>query len=106
VLAWLARGLPLPDTRRLADEDLGRAIDPLRLTYPTRHRNGEHGNLAREARYLRFAGLAFDQGLACSDQDWHTGRVAPEVVERQTKGESKLSSAEVLFVRLGVILCG
>jgi hypothetical protein len=60
----------------------------------------------REAWNLCSAGLGFDQGLTCSDQDWHTGSVAPEVVERQTKGESKLSHAEGLVVRLGVTRCG
>jgi hypothetical protein len=53
----------------------------------------------REAWNLCSAGLAFNQGLACSDQDWHTGRVAPEVVERQTKGESSVPSGGPSCVR-------
>jgi hypothetical protein len=90
-LARLARGPLLPDAGRIADEDLGRAIDPLHPTNATRYSCRKDGNPAREARCLRSADLAFDQSLECSDQDCHTGSLAPEGVERQTKGEDPRS---------------
>jgi hypothetical protein len=40
-----------------------------------------------QAWNLRSADLAFDQRLACSDQNWHSGRLAREDVERGIKDE-------------------
>ena len=53
----------------------------------TWHPRGEDGNSPGEAWGLCSTGSAFDQRLACSDEDWHSGKVAPSDVERQTKGE-------------------
>jgi hypothetical protein len=50
---------------------------------------------------LRSTDFAFDQGLACSDQDWHSGSLALYLVERQTKGENTLSAIPYIYCRYG-----
>lgn len=88
----VSQGLSLPDTGRIADENLGRAVDPLRPTNATGYSCRKDGNpLVR-------LGVCAPQFLHLT-RAWHvrirTGMPAglpPEGVERQTKGKNNLPS--------------
>jgi hypothetical protein len=75
-LAYSAQRLTLPNLRQRANEDFGGAIDLSRTANSTWHTSGKNRDSPSQARGLRSAGFAFDQRLASSDQDWHSGSVA------------------------------
>jgi hypothetical protein len=70
----LARRLVLPDLGQGTNEHLSWSVDLLCSADVTRNSCREDGNSTCQAWSLRPADLAPDQGLACSDQDCHTGR--------------------------------
>jgi hypothetical protein len=72
----LAQRLTLPDLRQGTDEDLRRPVDLPGAANAARNSGGKDGNAPRETRRLGSTDFAFDQRLACSDQNWHTGGVA------------------------------
>jgi hypothetical protein len=71
-----ARRLTLPHLWRGTDEDFGGAVNLFCAAYDTRHPCRQDGNTLCKAWRLRSAGFAFNQRLACSDQDWHSGSLA------------------------------
>jgi|SRR5580693_8038690 hypothetical protein len=82
-----AQRLTLPDLWQRADEDFGWAVNLPRTANSARHACGEDRDSPGETRRLGSARFAFDQRLACSDQDWHSESLARYDVERQRKGE-------------------
>ena len=79
--------LAFPNLRQGSDEDFRRAVDLPGTADSARDSGGKQRNTFGEARCLGSADLTSDQSLACSDQNWHSGSLAPQTVERQTKGE-------------------
>lgn len=71
-----AQRLTFPNLRQGTDENFRWAVHLSRTANGTRHLRRKDGNALRKAWGLRSAGFALDQGLACSDQDWHSGRLA------------------------------
>jgi hypothetical protein len=82
----LGPSLMFPDLRQGADEYFGRSVNLPCAADIAGHASWKSGNSASKAECLRSAGLTPDQRLACSDQDWHSGRVARQDAERQRKG--------------------
>ena len=71
-----AQRLAFPDLRQGTDEDFGWSVDLPCSADTTWHPRWENRNSPGEAGGLGSTGFAFDQRLACSDEDWHSGRVA------------------------------
>jgi hypothetical protein len=68
-----AQCLAFPNLRQGTYEDFRGSVHLPCAANITRHAGGKNGNPASEARCLRSADFAFDQRLACSDEDWHSG---------------------------------
>jgi hypothetical protein len=82
-----AQRLTFPDLWQRADEDFGWAVNLPRTANCARHACRQDRNSPSEAWCLGSAGFALHESLACSDEDWHSGSLAPYDVERQRKGE-------------------
>ena len=80
--------LSLPNTLNGADEDFRWSVGALGSAHAAENRGRQHRSSPRKAGNTGLADLASDERLTLMKKDSHTGRVARQDVERQTKGES------------------
>jgi hypothetical protein len=88
--------LSLPNTRNGADEDFRWSVGAPGSAHAAEDRSRQHRSSPRKAGNTGLADLAPDERLTLTEKNSHTGRLAREDVERQTKGES---SRPGLYIR-------